>query len=157
MGPGCDDIEGCALVCDQLPFCCIPGFDWDAGCAAAALDTFGTPDPGCGVPGTLDCFDIHGTIFCDDTCGGDDPCFGCCDLVCALDPFCCVTSWDGPCVGEAMELCGCAVEDTPPNNDCIDAIEVFVNYPIDVSTTCGMLAKSGIPYRQFRTGKMLES
>ncbi|MCH7798129.1 MAG: hypothetical protein IID28_06750, partial [Planctomycetes bacterium] len=61
----------------------------------------------------------------------------CCDLVCALDPFCCDTSWDGICATEATELCGCAVEDVPPNNDCIDAIEVFVNVPIDVSTICG--------------------
>ncbi|MCH7797932.1 MAG: hypothetical protein IID28_05735, partial [Planctomycetes bacterium] len=137
LGPGCDDIACCALVCSALPFCCLPGFDWDADCAGPALDFFCAPDPACGVAGTGDCFDINGTLFCDDTCGGDDPCVGCCDLVCALDPFCCDTSWDGVCVTEAQELCGCTVEDTPPNNDCIDAIEVFVNTPIDVSTICG--------------------
>ena len=137
VGPGCDDIECCALVCDQLPFCCIPGFDWDAGCAASALDTFCTPDPACGVPGTLDCFDIHGTIFCDDTCGGDTPCAGCCDLICALDIFCCEVNWDALCVGEAQDFCTCDPVDVPANDDCVNAIEVFVGAAFEVSTLCG--------------------
>jgi len=147
VGPGCDDIECCALVCDQLPFCCIPGFDWDADCAAAALDTFCAPAPACGVPGTGDCFTATpqgaDDPFCDDNCGIEGACAGCCALICALDPFCCnmlpgfAGTWDAQCVIEAEELCGCAVEDVPANNDCINAIEVFVGPAIDVSTECG--------------------
>lgn len=30
----------------------------------------------------------------------------CCDTVCALDPFCCDTAWDGLCVAGALDLCG---------------------------------------------------
>ena len=57
-----------------------------------------------------------------DACGdcnvpGNGP--GCSDpeceaIVCAVDPFCCNTQWDGLCVGEADELCeGCAPPELP--------------------------------------------
>ncbi len=143
VGPGCDDIACCALVCDEIPFCCEEGFDWDAGCVSTALDTFCTPDPACGVPGTGDCIVDNGTPFCDDNCGAGIACAGCCELVCALDPFCCdmlpgfAGNWDLQCAIEAQELCGCEAVEVPPNDDCIDAIEVFVGPAIDVSTECG--------------------
>jgi len=31
----------------------------------------------------------------------------CQDIVCAIDPFCCDTQWDGICAGEAQDLCDC--------------------------------------------------
>jgi hypothetical protein len=55
-------------------------------------------------PGVGDCFADNGTPGCDDTCGGP-PCPGCCDTVCAVDPFCCTTTWDAFCEGEAVTLC----------------------------------------------------
>ena len=144
LGPGCDDLECCALVCDTLPFCCLEGFDWDAPCVLSALDTFCRPDPACGVPGTGDCIVGNGTPFCDDNCGKGIACAGCCELICTLDPYCCALppfqiagNWDGQCAIEAQELCGCEAVDVPPNDDCIDAIEVFVGPAIDVSTECG--------------------
>jgi len=29
----------------------------------------------------------------------------CCQTVCAVDPFCCESNWDGICGGEAQRLC----------------------------------------------------
>jgi len=57
-----------------------------------------------GCPGAGDCFSDNGTPGCDDTCSAA-PCGGCCATVCAVDSFCCDTSWDGICAGEAMSLC----------------------------------------------------
>src|SRR4029453_8138066 len=40
----------------------------------------------------------------------------CCAQVCAADPFCCETAWDGICVGEALSMCGnCG---NPNNGSC---------------------------------------
>ena len=67
---------------------------------------------------------------------GCQPCTGCCDLICILDPFCCDTEWDGLCAGEAEDLCGCAEEDVPTNDECgVDDIELFLG-PNAVDTTC---------------------
>ncbi len=144
--PGCDDIACCALVCDQLPNCCV--VTWDANCAAAAIDTFCTPDAACGVPGTGSCTDGgNGTPFCDDTCGAEGPCAGCCDTVCAVDPYCCAIgfpagNWDVLCDGEALALCGCEAGQEPSNDECITAIELFLGPPVVVANFCGT---SGLP------------
>ena len=71
-------------------------------------------DPACADLCSGDCFEINGTPVCEDVCDGDD-CEGCCDLVCALDPFCCTTdptwpgrgtpNWDPWCVEHAKVLC----------------------------------------------------
>lgn len=50
-----------------------------------------------------DCCVVHAAPGCNDP--------GCQAAVCAIDPFCCNTSWDGQCVGEAEDLCGCAIFD----------------------------------------------
>ena len=81
---------------------------------------------GCGSPGTGDCFEPGFTPYCDDTCDGD-PCPGCCELVCAGDPFCCdeaIGAWDGFCAGEAQALCSCVAGREPSNDDCSSAIEL---------------------------------
>lgn len=48
----------------------------------------------------------------------------CCECVCALDPFCCSTQWDGLCVGEAIDdcpdACPCDCGD-PSRGDCCSA------------------------------------
>jgi hypothetical protein len=57
-------------------------------------------------PSAGSCCDAHPTPGCDDAT--------CCDLVCAADPFCCDSSWDSLCVGEAEDMCG---ELCPPCSD----------------------------------------
>jgi len=54
--------------------------------------------PVCG-PGNGDCCvdGGNGTPGCDDE--------ACCEEICALDPFCCDTSWDGICADEAQDFC----------------------------------------------------
>jgi hypothetical protein len=58
----------------------------------------------CGAPPASDCCTAHATPGCDDP--------DCMAAVCAVDPFCCDTQWDGICAGEAATLCGklCAQE-----------------------------------------------
>ncbi|MEE9295661.1 MAG: carboxypeptidase-like regulatory domain-containing protein [Phycisphaerae bacterium] len=45
-----------------------------------------------------DCCQSNGTPGCEDP--------DCCEIVCAIDPFCCDMTWDGICAGEAEDLCG---------------------------------------------------
>jgi hypothetical protein len=92
--PGCDDEDCCAAVCAIDPFCCDTA--WDGICADEAQ-----AEPlceecvfACGVPGSGDCCIDDGTPGCDDA--------DCCNAVCASDPFCCDTAWDGICAGEAQ-------------------------------------------------------
>ena len=146
-GAGCDDIRCCSLVCDFLPLCCQQGQGgWDQACVDLANDSFCAPDPACGVPGTGSCTDGNTTPFCDDTCGVNGPCVGCCDIVCAVDPFCCgllpMGTWDAFCDNEALALCGCQPADIPTNDDCANAIELFVAPPLTVTNSCGT---SGLP------------
>jgi hypothetical protein len=136
-GAGCDDQACCNVVCESDPFCCdeING-NWDASCVQAAYGANGLCLlPACGAVGTGGCFDADGTPFCDDTCGGE-PCSGCCATVCSFDPFCCTTSWDGFCVGEAMAVClACGPGDVPANDDCVNATRIGLGTS-NVSNTC---------------------
>ncbi|MGP1346182.1 MAG: hypothetical protein ACTS3F_05875 [Phycisphaerales bacterium] len=52
---------------------------------------------GCGAPDAGDCCVANGTPFCNDA--------ECCEQICAADPFCCDTSWDGICAGAAAAEC----------------------------------------------------
>ena len=117
LGPGCDDIECCALVCEALPFCCLPGFDWGPDCAAAALDTFCAPDLTCGDPLAGSCYGINQTPACSDA--------ACCELVCASNPECCAVSWDLTCFLAMLAQCdqhqvifGFTSDDFGSSNDC---------------------------------------
>ncbi|MDI9411189.1 MAG: hypothetical protein QM519_06615 [Bacteroidia bacterium] len=57
-----------------------------------------TPDgPSCGVAGTGSCFTPHAAPTCDS--------ITCCSVVCAIDPFCCNSSWDNLCVSQAYTSC----------------------------------------------------
>lgn len=51
----------------------------------------------CGIT-TASCLIAHPTPGCIDG--------ACCALVCAVDPDCCITGWDGVCVTLALEACG---------------------------------------------------
>jgi hypothetical protein len=130
--PGCMDEECCTLVCEDLPFCCV--VDWNQQC----VDLAGVLCTECGKPGTGGCYVANFTPYCDDTCNGDD-CIGCCQAVCAVDPFCCgegggspPPSWDGFCAFEATQLCGCLAGEEPPNDECVNAIPIGLgDTPLD--------------------------
>jgi hypothetical protein len=103
--PGCDDAACCEAVCAADPFCC--DVAWDGICADGAADLCGCDSGVCG-PGSGDCCSDNGTPGCDDVT--------CCEAVCAVDPFCCETSWDGICADEAADMCsGCS------SSDCCEA------------------------------------
>lgn len=51
----------------------------------------------CGDPSAGDCCTPHATPTCSD--------LACCTQVCAADPFCCYTSWDGLCANAALSNC----------------------------------------------------
>ncbi|HMN95896.1 MAG TPA: lectin-like protein [Phycisphaerales bacterium] len=53
--------------------------------------------PRCGLPGISDCLTPSGFPYCMDEL--------CCAEVCAFDPGCCETSWDGSCAARAALLC----------------------------------------------------
>lgn len=118
-GPGCNDPECCQLVCDADPFCC--DTMWDGLCVDQAEDLCN----GCGHPDAGSCCESNGTPFCDDR--------PCCEMICADDPFCCDTSWDGICAEAAIEqctvcggeVCGPACEKT--NVECFNPGPVFDN------------------------------
>lgn len=61
--------------------------------------------PPSGCPGVGSCIEQHGSPGCADV--------DCCSLVCAGDPVCCESKWDGLCVSAAAALCGYS----PPMND----------------------------------------
>ncbi len=79
-------------------------FDPDDGFEGADRIQTWQLGPFCGAPDAGSCFEEHPTPFCDDV--------ECCTMVCAIDPFCCDTQWDGQCVDEAQVLCaGCGDPD----------------------------------------------
>jgi len=60
-------------------------------------------------PGQGNCFEANGTPGCEDE--------ECCNAVCAVDPFCCDSFWDGLCAGTALEICEVVIE-CPTTGDC---------------------------------------
>ena len=94
--PGCNDADCCNVVCAADPYCCET--EWDDICAGdagtqKACGGGGGGGDGCGDPSAGSCDVANGTPYCDDE--------ACCLSVCAADPFCCETEWDGFCVGGA--------------------------------------------------------
>ncbi|MHC4090078.1 MAG: hypothetical protein ACYSVY_07335, partial [Planctomycetota bacterium] len=94
---------------------------------------------GCGDPTAGSCFESNGSPYCDD--------LECCEIVCAVDPFCCDVTWDGVCAGEALELCAnaptgaCCFADASCQDvnelDCGSAGGVFHGIGTDcANTTC---------------------
>jgi hypothetical protein len=91
-GPGCDDPDCCATVCELNPVCCEE--IWDPSCADLADQAcVGL----CGASASDSCFVAHGTPSCDDA--------ACCDAVCTVDPVCCSAVWDAQCVILAQLSC----------------------------------------------------
>ena len=89
--PGCDEADCEALVCEGDPYCC--ALAWDALCIQGALNV------------CAQCSDEPLDSCC---ATQDEP--GCENLVCetqicAADPYCCETKWDGLCVQAAESDC----------------------------------------------------
>jgi hypothetical protein len=113
--PGCDDVACCNTVCAADPFCC--DVEWDQLCADQANDLCGNA----ACPGAGSCFESNGTVGCDNA--------SCCNLVCAIDPFCCETSWDGICADEADLFCTCPCDfDNDFDVDVDDLLTVLANW-----------------------------
>jgi hypothetical protein len=93
-GIGCSDATCCATVCAADFFCC--QVSWDEVCVDEAVALCGIALPVC-PGGGGDCFGANGSPGCDDV--------ACCESVCAVDAFCCDTTWDTLCVSAAVELC----------------------------------------------------
>jgi len=58
--------------------------------------------------GTGTCCVPNGTPGCEDG--------ACCDVVCALDPYCCDEDWDGLCADNALTLCSCPKDNCGPGH-----------------------------------------
>ncbi|MEK7730744.1 MAG: hypothetical protein AAB363_02695, partial [Planctomycetota bacterium] len=92
--PGCGDATCCASTCDLDRFCC--DVTWDATCAGEAQGICTGSFPAC-APGTGLCGAPDNTPGCDNV--------SCCNTVCMVDPFCCLSAWDSTCVDEAESMC----------------------------------------------------
>ena len=91
FNPSCKDQECCQTVCAIDPFCC--EVQWDDNCVARAQQV-------CLLCGSLlagSCCVAHLNPYCNDQ--------DCCEQVCALDPFCCTSSWDTVCVSLSSVIC----------------------------------------------------
>ena len=69
----------------------------------------------CGSPTAGSCVAIHANPGCSDA--------SCCGIVCANDPYCCDTTWDAQCVGEATNWCDFPAGDLDFDGD-VDAADL---------------------------------
>jgi hypothetical protein len=114
--PFCDDADCCDAVCLIDPTCCSQA--WDAICAGLAQEEPLCGCEGCGDVGTGDCCEANGSPYCDDE--------ACCELVCALDSYCCETEWDATCAEMAQAECAILCPMTGaccfPDGSCLDGL-----------------------------------
>ena len=103
VNPGCNDPICCTAVCQIDPICCLN--TWDEQCA---LYAYGVCFGQSACPGVDTCWDSHGTPGCEDP--------ACCNVVCAIDPVCCIEAWDQNCVAVAQARC---VPDSNWNCPCL--------------------------------------
>lgn len=96
--PGCEDVSCASAVCFTDAQCCT--IEWDQGCVSLARGLC-CGLPGCGNACNDSCIVPHDSPYCDNAF--------CCTAVCAQDPYCCSTGWDGFCVEVALARCatGC--------------------------------------------------
>ena len=87
---GCNNRWCMNLVCEHDQYCCDQS--WDRLC----VDSATVMCSGCGSS-TAPCLHSHGGSGC----GEQD----CCQLVCTIDPRCCMDTWDSLCAAEATVLC----------------------------------------------------
>jgi len=112
--PGCSVDACCMSVCPLDPFCC--NNTWDGICASLAIANC----TDCGSAGAGSCFTSNGSPGCQSS--------ACCSAICAADPFCCNTSWDGICADAAWN--SCSVE----NNECNGALTLTTGVPQTFNT-----------------------
>ena len=106
QGGGCGDEACCMAVCEVDATCCDQ--QWDQKCVSLAQEFCDFSQQPCGESG--DCCAAHASPGCEDAT--------CCSLVCALEPLCCESQWDGVCVAFAMSLC---CEEAKPQPTCCDS------------------------------------
>jgi hypothetical protein len=119
--PGCNEAICCTAVCAIDNTCCLLG--WDQSCADIAQAVcFGQS----ACPGTDPCTTSHGTPGCEDP--------SCCNVVCAVDPLCCIEKWDLNCVAIAADRC----QPEPDSNcPCIGScFDVHANAGCDDASCC---------------------
>lgn len=110
--PGCDNDSCCERVCAEDPFCCETR--WDAQCATRAsgvcqgsFNVCGTATGSCTAPAG------NAAPGCSDA--------ECCNAVCDVDRFCCLTQWDSTCAEEAAGICGGGFDSCGPGQgSCTD-------------------------------------
>jgi len=100
-GVGCSDSDCCETVCSVDPYCgdAVNG-GWDDNCVAEAAGLCGGGGfATCGEVGSGSCNDLEGT----GSAGCEDA--GCCNTVCAIDTYCCLSKWDDVCAEEEAQFC----------------------------------------------------
>lgn len=148
QAPGCGDATCCAATCNVDQFCC--DVTWDASCADEAQCVCTGSCLAC-APGAGSCGVPDNTPGCEIV--------NCCNRVCMVDPFCCLSAWDSTCVDEAESMCfltcgpgagGCHSAHTTPGCDsqtCCEAI--CANDPFCCATawdpTCVVAASTLCP------------
>ncbi|MCW5900265.1 MAG: T9SS type A sorting domain-containing protein [Flavobacteriales bacterium] len=131
-GQSCVEAPNCVLA-DQAayntvvandPFCCETF--WDGLCQSA----FDEISDSCTGSGVGPCCSSHQGVGCEDA--------ACQAVICASDPFCCNTQWDGICAGSALANAnaGGACADVsncpsgpPPPPECVEAPECVLSDP----------------------------
>ena len=122
--PYCADAVCCATVCALDPWCC--NNSWDSICANEAV----TSCPGCGNPSAGDCTIAHATAYCQDAT--------CCAQVCAVDVFCCNSSWDSFCASQAIALCVNTCAGSLANDCCVAHANPSCNEAACCSAVCAI-------------------
>ncbi len=85
-----------ARICTVDPFCCATA--WDAICVGEVASVC---QESCGGGGA-----ICAHAICSIGTNLTASCDPCAAQICAVDSFCCNSSWDGICVGEVASVCG---------------------------------------------------
>lgn len=127
----CNGLGGTCLIDADCPAgqTCVGFGAWDEFCAGQGQPTAVEDEfTGCGAevlcvqecspcggPDTGDCCTDTGSASCSDA--------PCCEAVCAVDPYCCETEWDGTCAAEAETICPqlCEICGNPASGDCCTA------------------------------------
>ncbi len=96
------DGDGVADACDNCPDDYNPdqadgdGDGMGDACDPCPQDPWNLCLLACGAPGTGDCLRGNGSPYCENA--------ACCETVCAVDPYCCQTEWDGICARLARDF-----------------------------------------------------
>lgn len=94
--------DACVVdICSADPFCC--NVAWDSICVSevrTVCDSLSCPESAGSCTHTL-CSTGPALVNACDASTAD-----CVSDICAVDPFCCATAWDGICAGEVASVCG---------------------------------------------------